>query len=131
MEILTVDEMVNCQNQIFIPKGEEYFKNGIQLEKGAILNEKRIQNKQKLYQQYMEFFINYPDAYLDLIKPNGSKFKLKFFQVMFLRACLRYGKVLTIAPRAAGKSFICVLALLLICIFRPGSHVLNICAFIS
>lgn len=42
---------------------------------------------------------------------------------MFLRACVRYGRVLTIAPRAAGKSFICILALYLICIFRPGSHV--------
>jgi hypothetical protein len=42
---------------------------------------------------------------------------------MFLRACLRYGRVLTIAPRAAGKSFICILALYLICIFRPGTHV--------
>ena len=71
----------------------------------------------------MELFICYPDLYLDLIKPPESRFKLKFFQVMFLRACLRYGRVLTIAPRAAGKSFICILALYLICIFRPGTHV--------
>jgi len=67
----------------------------------------------------MEYFINYPDKFVDLLIPVESKFRLKFFQRMFLRACIRYGRVLTIAPRAAGKSFICILALLLICIFRP------------
>lgn len=35
---------------------------------------------------------------------------------------MRHGRVDTIAPRAAGKSFICVLALILISVFRPGSH---------
>ena len=103
--------------------GEVYYRDGVALEKGAVITERRLRKHQQLYQQYIELFINYPDLYLDLIKPTHSKFKLKFFQVMFLRACLRYGRVLTIAPRAAGKSFICILALYLICIFRPGSHV--------
>ena len=107
----------------FKSNGQTYYREGIVLEKGAVLTEKRILKHQKLYQQYMEYFISYPDMFLELIKPIGSKFKLKFFQVIFLRACLRYGRVLTIAPRAAGKSFICILALYLICIFRPGSHV--------
>lgn len=110
-------------SQALRSKGETFYRDGIPLEKGAVLTEKRIRKNLKLYQQYMELFISYPDLYLELIKPIGSKFKLKFFQVMFLRACLRYGRVLTIAPRAAGKSFICILALYLICIFRPGSHV--------
>lgn len=104
-------------------KGEVFFRDGIQLEKGSVLTEKRIKNKIQLYKQYMDTFSQYPDLYLDLIKPTTSKFKFKFFQRVFLRACVRYGRVLTIAPRAAGKSFICILALLLICIFRPGSHV--------
>lgn len=103
--------------------GETYYRDGIALEKGAVLTERRILRHIKLYQQYMDFFMQYPDAYLRLITPKKSKFKLKFFQVLFLRVCVRYGRVLTIAPRAAGKSFICILALYLICIFRPGSHV--------
>ena len=122
--ILTPQEMLNS-NRIAINSGETYFRNGIQLEKGATLSEKRIQKNLKLYQQYMDYFAQYPDLYLDLIRPTTSKFKLKFFQRMFLRACVRYGRVLTIAPRAAGKSFICILALLLICIFRPGTRVFN------
>lgn len=122
MNILRPEEMLTTTKQV-LSKGETYYREGIALEKGAVITERRIQRHIKLYQQYMELFISYPDLYLDLIKPTGSKFKLKFFQVMFLRACLRYGRVLTIAPRAAGKSFICILALYLICIFRPGSHV--------
>lgn len=119
--ILTPQEMLSSKT-VHVNSGKSYFRNGIQLEKGATLSEKRIEQHQKLYQQYMDFFLNYADCYLDLILPTTSKFKFKFFQRMFLRACIRYGRVLTIAPRAAGKSFICILAQLLICIFRPGSR---------
>ena len=116
-------EILNNSIAIFKSKVEVFYRDGIPIEKGAVLTQKRINRNIKLYEQYIELFINYPDLYLDLIKPTKSKFKLKFYQVMFLRACLRYGRVLTIAPRAAGKSFICILALYLICIFRPGTHV--------
>ena len=116
-------QMLEDTSTIFKSKTEVFYRDGVPLEKGAVLTQKRIRKHLQLYQQYMELFICYPDLYLDLIKPPESRFKLKFFQVMFLRACLRYGRVLTIAPRAAGKSFICILALYLICIFRPGTHV--------
>ena len=33
---------------------------------------------------------------------------------------MRYGRVLVIAPRAFSKSFISILAMYLMCIFRPG-----------
>ena len=122
MAILLPKEMISSVTKV-LGGGETYYRDGVALEKGATITEKRISSHLKLYQQYMDLFCSYPDLYLNLIKPQHSKFKLKFFQVIFLRACLRYGRVLTIAPRAAGKSFICILALYLICIFRPGSHV--------
>lgn len=122
MSILLPAQMLNFAAK-GLSGGETYYRDGVALEKGATITEKRITTHLKLYQQYMDLFCSYPDLYLNLIKPLHSKFKLKFFQVIFLRACLRYGRVLTIAPRAAGKSFICILALYLICIFRPGSHV--------
>lgn len=122
MTVLLPEQMLKASTRMF-SSGETFYRNGIPLEKGAVITEKRIQKKIRLYEQYADLFSSYPDLYLELIKPVGSKFKLKFFQVMFIRACLRYGRVLTIAPRAAGKSFICILALYLICIFRPGSHV--------
>lgn len=102
---------------------QTFTKNGIELEKGAVITRDRIDKHFDLYKQYCWLWSTYPDLYLKQITPSSSKFKLKFFQVLFIRVCLRHGRVLTIAPRAAGKSFICILALYLICIFRPGSHV--------
>lgn len=122
MNILMPAEMLKATARAF-SGGEIYYRNGIALEKGATISEKRIKRNLKLYQQYMDLFCSYPDCYLRLILPRHSKFKLKFFQIIFIRACLRFGRVLTVAPRAAGKSFICILALYLICMFRPGSHV--------
>ena len=119
--ILTPEEMLNAGKNRN-SNVQTYFRDGIQLEKGATLSEKRIDKKIKLYQQYMDYFNAYPDRFLDLIKPINSKFEFKFFQRIFLRACVRYGRVLTIAPRAAGKSFICILASILICIFRSKSR---------
>ena len=102
---------------------QTFTKNGIELEKGAVITRDRIDKHFDLYKQYCWLWSTYPDLYLKQITPSTSKFKLKFFQVLFIRVCLRHGRILTIAPRAAGKSFICILALYLICIFRPGSHV--------
>lgn len=120
--ICTPDEMLKTNGK-FISQQKQFFRNGILLEKGAVLTEKRIENNREVFEKYCEYWSVYPDMYLEMIKPTTSKFQLKFFQRIFLRACLRHGRVLTIAPRAAGKTFICVLALYLICIFRPGSHV--------
>lgn len=122
-ELITPAAMLNAAQRMVKKQRDVFFKDGIPIEKGVVLTIQKVDKKIELYQQYMELFTQYPDLYLDLIKPQGSKFKLKFFQVLFLRVCLRFGRVLTIAPRGAGKSFICILALYLICIFRPGSHV--------
>lgn len=115
--------MVNTVHYVCSKITNQYMRDGIALDKGAVLTERRIDNNMELYKKYVSLWMVYPDLYLRLITPTTSKFRLKFFQVIFLRACLRYGRVLTIAPRAAGKSFICILALYLICIFRPNSHV--------
>lgn len=101
----------------------EFTRDGIILEKGAVLTEQRIDKNIDLYKKYCKLWRVYPDLYLNWLLPTTSKFRLKFFQIIFLRACMRHGRILTIAPRAAGKSFICILALYLICIFRPKSHV--------
>lgn len=102
---------------------QTFVKDGVELEKGAILTKDRVDRNIDLYKKYCWLWSVYPDLYLKQITPSTSKFKLKFFQVLFIRVCVRHGRIVTIAPRAAGKSFICILALYLICIFRPGSHV--------
>lgn len=123
IEILAPQAILNTVHYAMGKTSSIFMRDGIQLEKGAVISEKRIDKNFDLYKKYCELWSVYPDLYIKLITPTTSKFQLKFFQIIFLRTCLRYGRILTIAPRAASKSFICILALYLICMFRPGSHV--------
>lgn len=123
MAILLPDQILNTMHYVVGKASKTFFRDGVPLEKGAIITERRIDKNFDLYCKYHQLWSVYPDLYIKLITPTDSKFRLKFFQIIFLRVCLRHGRILTIAPRAAGKSFICILALYLICIFRPGSHV--------
>lgn len=129
--ILFPNQILNTVHYVVGKVSQKFYRNGIELDKGAVISEKRIEKNYDLYTKYCNLWSVYPDLYVKLITPTTSKFQLKFFQIIFLRACLRYGRVLTIAPRAAGKSFICILALYLICIFRPGSHVKQNSAIVS
>lgn len=123
MSILLPQEILNTIHSSIAKSSQTFIRDGIILEKGVVLTSRRIDKNIDLYKKLYETWAVYPDLYIKLITPVSSKFKLKFFQILFLRACLRHGRILTVAPRAAGKSFICLLALYLICIFRPGSHV--------
>lgn len=115
-------QILNTIHYVTKKTAKAVFRNGIELEKGAVITPRRIEKNRSLYERYCAYWTVYPDRFIEMITPLSSKFKLKFFQKIFLRVCLRHGRILTIAPRAAGKSFICILALYLICIFRPGSH---------
>ena len=121
----TPNQLIETVHYVIGAVGQQFIRDGIILEKGAVISAKRIDKNIDIYKKYCELWSVYPDLYIKLITPTTSKFRLKFFQIIFLRVCLRHGRILTIAPRAAGKSFICILALYLICMFRPGSHVFN------
>jgi hypothetical protein len=103
------------------------YRDGIEIEKGIIINEQHAIDNEELYKKYCAFFTAYPDLFLDLIKPADSNFELYFYQRIFLRACMRFRKVYVCAPRAFSKTFISILALILKCIFQPGIK-LFICA---
>lgn len=119
--VRTPQEILDTPHVTVKTKGSKIYRDGIELDKGAALSQRKIDSKIELFKKYAWYWSIYPDRYLDLITPISSKFKLKFFQRIFLRICLRHGRILTVAPRAAGKSFICLLALYLICMFRPHS----------
>lgn len=106
---------------------KKFYRNGVELEKGAIITERRIKKNRGLYEKYCSFWSVYPDLFLDLIKNTNSHFNLFFYQRLFLRLCMRQGRLAVIAPRAFSKSFISILAMYLMCIFRPGIK-LFICA---
>lgn len=99
----------------------------VELEKGVVLTKQRIDENFDLYKQYAEMWSIYPDLFLDFIKPVDSVFKLAFYQRIFLRALTRFQKVYCTAPRGFSKSFITILAIMLLCIFRPNYHTF-ICA---
>lgn len=102
-------------------------RDGIELDKGVVLTEDKIRKNRKLFEQYCSYFTAYPDMFLLLITPTNSNFQLFFYQVVYLRASLRYRKIFVVAPRAFSKTFIAILALFLKCIFQPNIK-LFICA---
>lgn len=106
---------------------KKFFKNGIQLEKGAIITNGRIEKNRELYEKIYNYWMTYPDMLVDLLTPGHSHFKLYFYQRIFLRLIMRHGRICVIAPRAFSKSFISILGMYLMCILRPGIKVF-ICA---
>ena len=106
---------------------QHFFREGIELEKGAILTEEYLIKNEGLFEKYANFFSAYPDLFIDLITPSDSNFSLFFFQRIFLRACMRFRYHYCTACRAFSKTFISILALYLECMFRPGAK-LFICA---
>ncbi len=104
-----------------------FVKNGVVVNKGAVVGEEWLENHWDLCGKYASFFTAYPDLFIDLITPSESSFKLFFYQRMFLRACLRYRYHYCVAPRAFSKTFVSLLGMFLKCVFQPGSKVF-ICA---
>ena len=96
-------------------------RDGTIIEKGVILNENYLDENLKKIGDVMSIFSAYPDIYLDLIKPQDSSFTLFFYQRITLRALMRFKDVFGTAPRAFSKSFITILAMMLQCIFIPGT----------
>ena len=94
---------------------------GTSIDKGVILNENYLQTNLDNIGDVMSIFTAYPDLYLDLIKPQDSSFTLFFYQRITLRALMRFKDIFVTAPRAFSKSFITILAMILQCIFIPGT----------
>lgn len=96
---------------------------GVVLEKGVRLNEEYLNENFKAVGDLLDYFIDYPDLFIDMITPEESGFKLYFYQRIFLRAVMRFKTIYVTAPRAWSKSFLTILGLLLQCIFIPGRRV--------
>ena len=106
---------------------EHAVRDGIELEKGAVLTNKYLEDHYEDLTKWVNLFTAYPDYYLDIISPSDSEFSLFFYQRFTLRVLMRFKDVFITAPRAFSKSFITILALFLQCIFIPKRKVF-ICA---
>ena len=121
--ILTArQKLMNESDFLEVAKRED-----IELEKGAVLTQKYLEQHEEDLRKWAELFTAYPDYYLDIIRPVDSEFELFFYQRLTLRALMRYRDVFITAPRAFSKSFITILAFFLQCVFIPGRKVF-ICA---
>ena len=87
------------------------------------LSEERIKAQLPIVRQYVAYWREYPDMFVEfLCGPNPENFSLFFYQRLFLRAVMRHRYAYATFPRAYSKSFLSVLVLMLRCILYPGSH---------
>lgn len=87
------------------------------------LSEERIRAQMPFLREYIAFWREYPDLFVEfLCGHNPSHFELFFYQRVFLRAVIRHRYAYATFPRAYSKSFLSVLILMIRCILFPGSH---------
>lgn len=87
------------------------------------LSEERIRAQIPILRQYIAFWREYPDIFVEfLCGSNPENFSLFFYQRIFLRAVMRHRYAYATFPRAYSKSFMSVLILMIRCILYPGSH---------
>ena len=87
------------------------------------LSEERIRAQLPIARQYIAYWREYPDMFVEFLCGNNPEnFQLYFYQRCFLRAAMRYRKIYATFPRGYSKSFLSFLVLMLRCVLYPGSH---------
>ena len=117
-----IDQMLENKGELFSDEMIQHgYHDGTEVEKGVVLNEDYLIAHFDELGELFSTFSAYPDIFLDVIAPADSNFNLFFYQRVVLRAIMRYRDIFVTAPRAFSKSFITILALILQCIFMPGT----------
>ena len=109
-------------NDILAVSKESSRKIGISLE--------RVEAVKPVLRQYIAFWREYPDLFVDFMQTGGDPnkkltFHLFFYQRVFLRVGMRYKYVYAVFPRAYSKSFLSVLIQMIRCILYPGAHIFS------
>lgn len=94
---------------------------GIPVDKGVVLSEEFCVQNEKLFQQYADYFMRYPDLFLDTVKSTDCPINLYYYQRIILRAMMRYTKFFGTFTRATSKSFLAIISEYLTCVFLPRS----------
>ena len=94
------------------------------------MSEERIEQIKPVLRDYVAFWREYPDLFVDFMQTGGDPekkltFKLFYYQRVFLRIAMRYKYVYAVFPRAYSKSFLSVLILLIRAILYPGAHLFS------
>lgn len=90
------------------------------------LSEERINAIKPVLRDYIAYWREYPDMFIDFLQTGGDDTREKrlnfyFYQRVFLRATMRYKYVYMVFPRAYSKSFLSILSLMCKCILYPRS----------
>ena len=83
------------------------------------LSEERIRAIIPAAREYISFWREYPDLFVDFMKGPDNTFNLFFYQRVFMRAAMRHKYVYAVFPRAYSKSFLAVMILMIRCILYP------------
>lgn len=88
------------------------------------LSEERIQKQIPILRQYIAYWREYPDMFVEFLcgENNPENFSLFFYQRVFLRAAMRHRYMYATFPRAYSKSFLSVLILMIRCVLFPNGH---------
>lgn len=97
-------------------------RDSIAIQKGTVLTLDFLEKNQKILEQYNNYFLLYPDLFLDLIKTKDKPFNFFFYQRIFLRTATRYRYNYATFTRGTSKSFLAILSQILICMFLPNSN---------
>lgn len=85
------------------------------------ISEERIQAIVPQMRQYVAFWREYPDLFVDFLLTCGNpqNFKFYFYQRVFLRAAMRHQYMYAVFPRAYSKSFLSMMVLMIRCVLYP------------
>lgn len=94
------------------------------------VSEERINAIKPTLRQYIAFWREYPDLFVDFMQTGGNPdkkitFHLFFYQRVFLRIGMRFKYVYAVYPRAYSKSFLSVMIQMIRCILYPGAHIFS------
>lgn len=85
------------------------------------LSEERVRAIIPVARQYIAFWREYPDIFVDFMAGPDTTFHLFFYQRVFLRAACRHKYLYAVYPRAYSKSFLSMMILMIRCVLYPGS----------
>ena len=90
------------------------------------LSPERIEAIKPVLRQYIAYWREYPDMFVDFLQTGGDPTRKKnlnfyFYQRVFLRIAVRYRQVYAVFPRGYSKSFLAVLSLMVRCVLYPGA----------
>ena len=85
------------------------------------LSEERVNAIIPVARQYVSYWREYPDMFVDYLLEMGNPqdFKFFFYQRVFLRIAMRHQYVYAVFPRAYSKSFLSMMVLMIRCILYP------------